>query len=162
MLELLTTANPITSVVTGLLGALGSQISDHLAHKRQIELEKFRHEANKDLRKHELELLKMNMDHEMKRGEQEMQIALIEAESEAFTQSIKHDMGLRTENWVDKARALVRPIITFMLVCASIKLGFMPDPLSEGGALVVNLTITTVTWWFGSRFKPQDKYTSKN
>ena len=159
----------------GIVGTIGS-----LFKKRQeIKAEKQKHEFNLKLFELQLEERSMEIAAEKEMAQidltkREAEIAgeIEVAEVDAFKQSFIHDASMKTAQWVDNVRALMRPIITVALLAIQICIVAVgvsnsqsfTKALIEGNGLITSLEGLSflcnmaVSWWFGSR----SSGTSKN
>jgi hypothetical protein len=154
-------------ILGGLLGTIASIFT-----KRQERL------LLRDKQAHELKLMEFSIQErkleiEASAAEAQANLELAEVEAEravdvanaaAFTQSIKAAAVSSGIRWVDAVRSLMRPAITTTLLAAFIMLFFkawsftggvqaetMNEILTNGVNQLTFLTVTCVTWWFGSR-----------
>lgn len=146
MLETILTSK-IAASFTGLAGGLIQQYSDHLAHKRTLEMRKLELEDERSKRKHELLLLKMQAERDAQEHEQALDLADIEAHTKLVTASYEHDSSFTGDSWVDKFRKATRPGLVWLLVIATIGLA----AFSIESVIVQQLTAVTVSWWFAAR-----------
>ncbi len=152
--------------IVGLVGAIFTKKIEAQAQRDKLEHER----SMTELRVKELEV---EHQHALDLAEKQIEIAEAEAqiqrdvaEMNAFTESQKAQ-SVRYGSWVDSVRGLMRPLITTTLMIAFIVLVFVVWTRVGGlnaltgeqiNALftellraVIFLTITSVTWWFGSR-----------
>lgn len=147
--------------VTGLVGGL---VTKHIERKEKANERAY----NLKARDQDLEELKLEQAHELDMADKQVERAQVEgaikiehAEVGAFTESQK------TLGKLTGALRWVRPAITFFLLIGSTLLtvivwnkvegldNFTPDQLTgllwEMIMTILFLTVTAVTWWFGSR-----------
>lgn len=152
--------------IVGLIGSLATKWLEFktLDKKLQFETEMAR------IRTQELEL---EQAHAIALADKQMQIAEVEgriaadvAAMGAFTESQK-EARVQYGGWVDQVRGLMRPVITlFLLTVTTAFAGMLWHRVGGFNALdgyqlvdlfdylvrsAVFLTITAVSWWFGSR-----------
>lgn len=140
-----------------LAGAGGSLIKEgmgminaHLEHKRTMEMAVLDHQ-------HELKRIELQMTADMAEHEQKRDIAILEADKEALTNSYGHDKALAPGfGWVDAVRALVRPTLTALLGVYLIVVYFTSEGDLETAITlaIIDLAFIAVGWWFAAR-KPE-------
>jgi hypothetical protein len=132
-------------------------------HEFQIEMAKLNLEESKADRVHELDMA----DKERKQAETEGQIAGELIDSESFKESIISSRVKSGIKIIDGIRALMRPLITIYLLAISSIVAveisslvgglesFDAEKLFDLYTGVISdlgfLTMTAVTWWFGTR-----------
>lgn len=153
--------------ITGLVGSYLTKVEDRKTAKQKQEFElKMAAVRNQELKyesDHELAMA----DKEVERAETEGAIAIGTAEVVAFKESLKSQSVSTGNSFVDAVRGAMRPVITIFLLGIStyiiIRVGELVggienmdrEYLSGMYKAVISdflfLTVTSVTWWFGSR-----------
>ena len=153
--------------ITGLVGSYLTKIEERKAakqrHEFDLKMAEIRIQETQLETQHELSMA----DKEFERAESEGKIAIETAEVAAFTESIKSQSVSTGNGFVDAVRGAMRPIITIFLLAVStyiiIRVGKILGGienmdrtyLAEMYKAVISdflfLTVTSVTWWFGSR-----------
>lgn len=155
-----------TGAIVGLVGSIAVKWLDLKVLREKLTVEV----KMAEIRTRELELEQAHAlalaDKEIDKAEVEGKIALDVAEMNAFAESQK-EASVRYGGFVDQIRGLMRPIITVFLLAASTWILYRVwqmvgglESLNERELLdlfrdQINamsfLTMTAVTWWFGSR-----------
>lgn len=148
--------------ITGVIGTAVSSVFQLMNAKNELRKKELEYA-------HEVKLQEMQLSVAREETERELQVAAMAAESAQITESYKHDISLNDEgvwNWVKSVRALMRPLLTLVIVGADIAICFLlllgTAYLSFGDAQVaamlethINqisyLASTIVVWWFGGR-----------
>ena len=153
--------------IIGLAGSWMTKREDRkkaeLDLQREIEIGKLRLQEITAESEHELAMA----DKEMERAEVEGNIAIESAEIDAFTESLKAQAKSTGIVFVDAVRGMMRPLITVFLLGLSTWLAVTVHTLVGGLETIskvelfdlyeiiiqqiIFLTVTAVTWWFGSR-----------
>ena len=159
-----------TGGMGALVGMLGSWMTKReqrknleLTIKRDLQLGELRLKELAAESAHEVQMA----DKQMERAEIEGEIAIEEAEVDAFAESLKTQARSTGVVVIDAIRGLMRPVITVFLLVLSTWLAVnvhkmvggldsMPgNELFDLYKLIIQqlifLTVTAVTWWFGSR-----------
>lgn len=75
------------------------------------------------------------------KASQDLEIADVQGDWSALNESIKAEAGITgTSQWVNDTRALVRPLLTVLVLLLAVM-----EPV------FMNLATMSVAWWFGSR-----------
>ena len=153
--------------IIGLAGSWMTKREDRkkaeLDLQREIEIGNLRLKELEAESSHELAMA----DKEMERAEVEGDIAIESAEIGAFTESLKAQAKSTGIVFVDAVRGMMRPVITVFLLGLSTWLAVTVHTLVGGLKTIsmtelfdlyeiiiqqiIFLTVTAVTWWFGSR-----------
>ena len=170
-------ADIVTSGSAGaVVGLVGSWITKR-EDRKKAELDLEREIRVGELRLRELEAESNHelamADKAVERAEVEGDIAIGSEEIAAFTESLKSQAQATGIIFVDAVRGMMRPVITVFLLGLSTWLaisvhklvgGLDSLPAAELFALykliimqIIFLTVTAVTWWFGSRPSKREK-----
>ena len=159
-----------TGGMGAIIGLAGSWLTKREKRKeaelnlqREIELGKLRLDELAAESEHELAMA----DKQMQRAELEGDIVVEKAEVDAFTESLKSQAKSTGILIIDAVRGLMRPLITVFLLGVSAWLAYSVNGLVGGLSSldskaiyalydqiiqqIIFLTVTAVTWWFGSR-----------
>jgi hypothetical protein len=159
-----------TGGMGAIIGLAGSWLTKRENRKeaelnlqREIELGKLRLDELAAESEHELAMA----DKQMQRAELEGDIVVEKAEVDAFTESLKAQAKSTGILIIDAVRGLMRPLITVFLLGVSTWLACSVNDLVGGLSSldskaiyalydqiiqqIIFLTVTAVTWWFGSR-----------
>lgn len=155
-----------TGAIVGLIGSIAAKWLDLKVLKEKLTVEV----KMAEIRTRELELEQSHAlalaDKEIDKAEVEGKITLDVAEMQAFAESQKAQ-AIRYGGVVDSIRGLMRPVITLFLLIASTWILYLVWQM-VGGLQALDqdellalfksqidamtfLTMTAVTWWFGSR-----------
>lgn len=154
-------------VLGGILGTVGS-IFTKRQERKLLELQNA-HEIKMtelSMQEHQLtvqgEIALSKQKHKITQTEAARDVEV--AELSAFQESIKAASYMTGIKWVDAVRALMRPLLTTITMCAFLVTGFLTyknatgipvETLDELLKLIVNQVVffagTGFTWWFGSR-----------
>jgi hypothetical protein len=157
-------------VLGGAIALIGTQLTKRDERLTlQLKLSQELKIAEFEAREAENEFKRTQLQHELevKKIETEAEIAAEIQAGQAFKQSLKGQL-LSSGNWlVDSIRGLMRPVITsYMLIIMSyiaynisvmaggfdaLPLGVILDLYQDIINQIMFLTVTCVTWWFGSR-----------
>ena len=139
------------SFLAGAGGALINKVlgmaDDHLKHKRELE-------ASVLDREHELKVVELDMTARMAQYDHEVDVVERESASKARTGSYEHAASIRASyGWVDAVRAMVRPVLTFLLVVYLMVIYLTAEEMAVStlSAAIVELAFLAVGWWFGGR-----------
>jgi len=118
---------------------------------------------NRQAHNQEMELLKLNAELAAQQHHYDLQVAEVQADAAQMEAVYGQAAAQRTDNWVDKLNALMRPTITIMFVgmfCACV-ISMITTSLAAGAAvdaallsifpMVEGFTTHVVTYWFGRR-----------
>lgn len=160
-----------TGAIVGLVGSILT---------KWLELKTLREKLTVEVKMAEIRTRELELEqaHALALADKQIDIARVEgeiardvAEMEAFTQSQKAQTAMYG-GWVDKVRGLMRPVITLFLLVVSTWVLWQTWVL-VGGLESMNrydliemfqaqidamtfLTMTAVTWWFGSRWSQKN------
>lgn len=167
--------------ITGLVGTALSSVYEYKTRKLDIELAKTKLQNEIELKKVDLELLKAESEAKIEIASVTAAGAVEVEDSKAFRAAIesepkKYAEGPLThaQNWLmvalDFLRGVIRPSLTLYLVIITTIMYFnmktAADSLLPPDAvgiinrivdMVLFLTSTVVTWWFGTRTKDKKK-----
>lgn len=170
-----------SSTAGGIIGVIGSWLTKREERKNsqlkldyEIKMAEIRREEAKAEAEHELAMA----DKQMERAQVEGNIAIGEAELNAFQEGLREQSKTYGIKIVDSIRGLMRPVITlYLLIIATLLMvkihelvggmenAFSPEELIKTYKAVIDqllfLTATAVTWWFGSRPSSQRKTTQE-
>lgn len=139
------------SFLAGAGGALINKVlgmaDDYLKHKRELEA------AVLD-RAHELKVVELDMAARMAEYDHEVDVVNRESASKAQVGSYEHAASIKTSYaWVDAVRALVRPVLTLLLVVYLLVIYLTAEAttVSALSVAIVELAFLAVGWWFGGR-----------
>lgn len=143
-------ASAATGGLFGLLGFGVKALFGWLADREKTKLLKQQNE-------HELALLREQRETRAQELENERQISADELRKSSY--DFANVTGQPVWKWVSSVVSLMRPALTlYLLFVASVIVfesisGPQPDPTTrkEAVGLVLMLTATAVTWWFGDR-----------
>jgi hypothetical protein len=128
--------------VTGLFGTLLGRVANIFEKKqeRAFILEKYQLDAK--LRSIETE--------------KQLELTYLNTSQKALNASYKHDSSILVKSdWVNNIRALVRPVLTFLLWLLVAAIFFNLEAVDDEKGLIVETVIyaatTATVWWFGDR-----------
>ena len=143
MLELL-----LSGGATGILGGLFTGILGIINRHQDLKAQQLKFS-------HELRLQEMQMASLQAETERELLIADAHASAGVMSESIKHDAAIiEVSRWVNNTIKLFRPSITLYLITLTMIVYFTNHDVEIQRKItdaVVFSTITTISWWFGSR-----------
>lgn len=157
-------------MIETLLGFLGSSAFGSITGIFGNWITRREERKNKEIdNKHELDVLKyqkelgqQNHEHQLQIADKNIEQTTVEGELNAFTESQKNDSG-----WMDKAKAIVRPLLTTYLAMMTTIIAYQVhtlvgglegvDPTQLSGIYediiqnVLYLTNLAFSWWYASR-----------
>ena len=161
---------------SGALGGLFGMVGSYLQKKEERKLISEQNEHNLKMAKIDLQESKLDRLHTLQLADKQIEETQVEGEiaqdvsdSNAFGESLKAHAKSTGILFVDAVKALMRPLITVYLIIVTTILYFSLSKVINGieglDVVVVTglykaiindilfLTVTSVTWWFGSRTK---------
>jgi len=141
-------------IVGSIIGFLGSLLPEGVKY--------FQDRADK---KHELEILKFQMEHQDKSHDQRLTEIVVEGDVQQAQEVYRHDASFRRSyKWVDALRASVRPVIaySFFILYALVEILIMVNAWMAGILLVdaidviwtvidVEIFASIISFYFGRR-----------
>jgi len=143
-------------MIIGLVGALTGLVNAALPEA----LTWFK---NRQAHKQEIELLRLNAELAAQQYHYDLQVAEVQADAAQMEAVYSQASAQRTDNWVDKLNALMRPTITILFVgmfCACVTAMILQSTAMGAGLqgsllsifpMVEGFTTHVVTYWFGRR-----------
>jgi hypothetical protein len=136
----------------GVLGLLGNAVSFGLSYFKA----KQEHQQAMDRAESDRKTLQLQGELAAAQTAGEMAVAREKGSADAFTASQSAEASLTGETfrWVNAARALNRPALTWLCIGLTGLVYFHttePDVRSYIATNVVVMTVAVVTWWFGQR-----------
>jgi len=128
--------------VTGLFGTLLGRVAS-IYEKKQ--------ERNFILQKYELDAKLRSIE-----TEKQLELTYLNTSQKALNASYKHDSSILVKSdWVNNIRALVRPVLTFLLWLLVAGIYFNLEAIDDEKGLIIEsviyATTTATVWWFGDR-----------
>ncbi len=129
--------DPISGILGAVAGVAGNIVQGIGAARRE-----------KNARKHELAIMRMNLEERKVAAQISKEAAEAVAQYDSKKGAIRADKATYGGGFVDTIRGLVRPSLTGALVFYSVY--FLPHEIA--GDTILFLTTEAVTFWFGGRY----------